>query len=141
MLSRSDIKELITMEEAIEALRGAHAEFSRGDAAMPVRSVILVPEHEGWFGIMPAYLFGSGAMGLKSVTVYKSNPDKGMPATQGVTLLLDPSHRQPALGDGRGLPHRGADRRGLGRGHQPPRPRGRPRGGASWAPASRAGTT
>lgn len=91
MLSRSDIRELITMEEAIEALRSAHAEFSRGDTAMPVRGVILVPEHQGWFGIMPAFLFGSGAMGLKAVTVHKGNPAKGMPATQGVTLLLDPA--------------------------------------------------
>ncbi len=91
MLSRSDVKSLITMPEAIEALRRAHGEFSRGEAAMPVRSVILVPEQQGWYGIMPAYLPTSGALGLKSVTVYKGNPGRGMPATLGLILLLDPA--------------------------------------------------
>lgn len=95
MLSRSDIKGLITMPEAIEALRRAFGEFSRGEAAMPVRSVILAPQHDGWFGIMPAYLFGSQAMGLKSVTVYKQNPSKGIPAVLGVILLLDPTTGVP----------------------------------------------
>src|SRR5512146_1866560 len=95
MLSRSDIKGLITMEEAIEALRKAFVEFSRGDAAMPVRSVILAPEHDGWFGIMPAYLPGSGAMGLKSVTVYKKNPGKGLPVIMGLNLMLDPTTGEP----------------------------------------------
>lgn len=95
MLSRSDIKKLITMPEAIDALRRAFAELSRGQAAMPVRSVILIPEHDGWFGVMPAYLFGSGALGLKSVTVFKGNPARGMPSTLGLTLLLDPTTGVP----------------------------------------------
>ena len=95
MLSRSDVTRLITMEEAIEALREAHAEFSRGAAAMPVRSAILLPENQGWFGVMPAYLFGSGALGVKSVTVFKQNPGRGMPATLGLTLLLDSTTGAP----------------------------------------------
>ncbi len=95
MLSRSDIKGLITMPEAVEALRRAFEEFSLGEAAMPVRSVILAPQYDGWFGVMPAYLFGSGAMGLKSVTVYKQNSSKGMPAVLGVMLLLDPTTGAP----------------------------------------------
>ena len=95
MLSRSDIKGLITMPEAIAALRQAHGEFSRGAAAMPVRGVIVDPAHDGWFGVMPAYLFGSGALGVKSVTVYKQNPAKGMPATLGLTVLLDPETGAP----------------------------------------------
>ena len=62
---------------------------------MPVRSVIPDPERDGWFGIMPAYLHGIGAIGLKSVTVYKQNPTRGIPATLGLTLLLDPSTGAP----------------------------------------------
>ena len=95
MLSRSDVKGLITMPEAIEALRKAHAEFSRGEAEMPVRSVILIPEIGGWFGVMPAYLRGSGALGLKSVTVFKGNPGMGIPATLGLSVLLDPTTGAP----------------------------------------------
>jgi len=95
MLSRSDIKGLITMPEAIAALREAHAEFSRGAAAMPVRTVMIDPKHDGWFGIMPAHLFGSNVLGLKSVTVYKQNPTRGIPATLGLTVLLDPETGVP----------------------------------------------
>ena len=95
MLSKSDIKGLITMGEAIDVMREALGEFSRGEAEMPVRSVILAPEHQGWFGTMPAYLKRSGAMGLKSVTVYRQNPGKGLPATLGLTLLLDPTTGVP----------------------------------------------
>ena len=95
VLSRNDVKKLITMEQAIDAVGEAFAGFSRGEAAVPVRSVILIPEQQGWYGIMPAYLAGSGAMGVKSVTVYRGNPAKGIPATLGVNLLLDPTTGVP----------------------------------------------
>ncbi|MGI5837560.1 MAG: ornithine cyclodeaminase family protein [Chloroflexota bacterium] len=95
MLSRNDIKGLITMPEAIDTLKQAFGEFSKGAAAMPVRSVILAPQHEGWFGIMPAYLYSCEAMGLKSVTVYKKNAGTGLPAVLGVILLLDPTTGAP----------------------------------------------
>lgn len=83
------------MREAIEALRAAHAEFSRGAAVMPVRSVIVTPEHRNWFGIMPAYLSASHALGLKAVTVFERNPDRGLPAVLGVIVLLSPTTGEP----------------------------------------------
>ena len=83
------------MPEAIDTLKQAFGEFSKGAAVMPVRSVILAPQHEGWFGIMPAYLYSCEAMGLKSVTVYKKNAGTGLPAVLGVILLLDPTTGAP----------------------------------------------
>ena len=78
------------MPTAINAVESAFAELARGTAEMPQRTVMTDADVGGWIAYMPAYLKSSGALGIKAVTVYKSNPsDFGLPTTLGTILVQD----------------------------------------------------
>jgi len=92
MLSRNDVDSVLSMDACIAAVETAFGELTRGNADMPQRAVIRVPEHKGLFLGMPAHIGGDEeVLGLKVVTVYPDNPAKGMPTIFGTLLLCDPT--------------------------------------------------
>lgn len=90
ILSAAQVKDLIDMREAIDAVERALVEFSSGQAVMPVRSTTQVPSHGGAMLSMPAYLGKTDALGSKIVTVYKGNPQRGLPTIMAVVVVNDP---------------------------------------------------
>ena len=92
LLSRDEVASVLTMPDCIDAVESAFAALARGEADMPQRAVIKVPEHHGLFLGMPAYLGGDvEALGLKLVTVYPDNPAKHeLATTLGTLMLCDP---------------------------------------------------
>jgi alanine dehydrogenase len=80
VLSEKDIRRLIDVEELTDALARAHVQFSTGQAVMPVRQVTSLPDIGGRITSMPAYLAVDRALGMKVVTYFKDNPDRGLPA-------------------------------------------------------------
>jgi len=85
------------MDDLIPAMARALADLSSGKAVQPVRSVLPVAEHQGFFGVMPAY---NGALGAKIVTFYPNN--KGIHTHHGIILLFRPETGEPlATIDGR----------------------------------------
>lgn len=96
LLSRDDVKQLLTMEGAIGILEDAFAGLARGEVVMPVRTPIKAPEHEGLALFMPAYVPSLGALGAKVVTVYKNNPSQhNLPNVMGTIILLNPETGAP----------------------------------------------
>jgi ornithine cyclodeaminase/alanine dehydrogenase-like protein (mu-crystallin family) len=75
----------------------ALAELSAGRVVQPVRTIVPVAPHRGFFGVMPAY---AGALGAKLVTFYPGN--QGIPTHHAVILLFKPETGEPiAIMDGR----------------------------------------
>lgn len=89
LLSRSDVQQALTMEQAIELVERGFVEFGKGDVDMPQRPVIFVPEQDGLATFMPAYIRGMRALAVKTVTAFKNNPQKGMATIYGTVTLLD----------------------------------------------------
>ncbi len=89
LLTGSDVKQALSMEEAIDLVEQGFVEFGKGAVDMPQRPVIMVPEHEGFCTFMPAFIHEMGALVVKTVTVFKGNPDKGLPTIFGTIVLLD----------------------------------------------------
>jgi len=88
---------LLTMEELIPAMKSALADLSNKKAVQPVRTIVPVAEHHGFFGVMPAF---NGALGAKLVTFYPEN--KGVHTHNGVIMLFRPETGEPiAMMDGR----------------------------------------
>lgn len=97
VLDEEAVRGLLRMDELIEVTERALAGFSSGKAVQPVRTVLSIWEHNGFFGLMPAY---NGALGAKLVTLYPDN--KHLPTHQGVVVLFDPKTGEPiAMVDGR----------------------------------------
>lgn len=81
----------------IPAMEQALARFSRGEVEQPVRTVVPVAPHQGFFGVMPAY---TGALGAKLVTFYPGNT--GVPTHHALIVLFHPETGAPmAVMDGR----------------------------------------
>jgi ornithine cyclodeaminase/alanine dehydrogenase-like protein (mu-crystallin family) len=75
-------------------------DFSFGRIRHPVRSVLRIPEHNGWFGLMPAV--STGVMGAKLVTMYPGNTSRNLPTHQAIIQLFDSTTGEPlAVMDGR----------------------------------------
>ena len=96
-LDENAVRGLLQMEELIPAIASALADLSSKKAVQPVRVVLPVADHSGFFGVMPAY---NGALGAKVVTFYPQNKD--VHTHHGMILLFRPETGEPiAVMDGR----------------------------------------
>ena len=98
-LSETEVRELLDLDELVDALADAHKELSAGAASMPPRIAALVEEREGLLAVMPAYLPSAG-LACKLVTLFPHNTDRH--THQAVIAVFDPENGTPlALMDGR----------------------------------------
>lgn len=100
LLARGDLEQILTMELAIPAVEAAFAAHGRGEAVMPPKLYLPLPEYAGDFRAMPASFAGSA--GVKWVNMHPENPARhGLPSVMGVYILSDPATAVPlAVMDG-----------------------------------------
>src|SRR5690242_12621350 len=89
ILSQADVEHLLPMRDCIELMATTLATLARGNAILPLRTVIRIPESRDAFGVMPAYLGSPKTIGAKIVTVYPGNHGTHLDAHQGAVLLFD----------------------------------------------------
>jgi alanine dehydrogenase len=83
------VREAVSPERALEAVRDAFVAYARGEWTMPAK--VYVPAYPaGDFRAMPA--LGAGHALLKWVTSFPGNPAKGLPTVTGLVLLSDASN-------------------------------------------------
>jgi len=100
-LTRDEVRNLVTMADAIELMKAAFIELSAGRTDSPLRTVIPVREGMADALFMPAYVPSMHALGLKIVSVFGENPTRGLPVINAIVVLLDVHTGQPlALIDG-----------------------------------------
>ena len=93
------MRELLDLDELVDALAAAHRDLSAGDVSMPPRIAALVAEQQGLLGVMPSYLPSAG-LACKLVTLFPRNTDRH--THQAVIAVFDPDNGTPlALMDGR----------------------------------------
>jgi ornithine cyclodeaminase/alanine dehydrogenase-like protein (mu-crystallin family) len=84
--SGAAVREAVSPERAVEAVRDAFLAYARGEWTMPPK--VYVPAYPaGDFRAMPA--LGGGHALLKWVTSFPGNPAQGLPTVTGVVLLSD----------------------------------------------------
>ena len=67
----------------------AFAALARGEATLPQRQIVWLPEKSGALGLMPAHLNELGALGLKAVTFFPRNEGTELDSHQGAVLLFE----------------------------------------------------
>jgi ornithine cyclodeaminase/alanine dehydrogenase-like protein (mu-crystallin family) len=88
------------MTELIPAMEKSLIDFSAGRVTQPVRSIISIDPPGGFLGLMPA--LAPDGLGLKAVTFYPSNAERGIPTHMATIFLVDPQTGTPlAIMDGR----------------------------------------
>jgi len=91
ILSRKDLKQLLTMTDVIESVERGFREYKTGKCAVPVRMPVKIEKAEGVFLFMPAYLEKEGFFGTKIVSVFPRNIEKKLSTIQAAYLLNDPT--------------------------------------------------
>jgi len=93
LLDSDDVDEHAALGDVIDAVEQAFAAFERGTTQMPTKSYIDLPQYNGDFRSMPAYLDTGewDAAGLKWVNVHPDNPDDhDLPTVLGTMIYSDP---------------------------------------------------
>jgi alanine dehydrogenase len=96
ILSRTDVREALSMAAAIEAVEAAFVQLSAGKAEMPVRASLPVERHDGVTLFMPAYLEDDDRMAVKIVSVFSQNPERGLPLIHALVVVVDATTGAPA---------------------------------------------
>lgn len=103
-LSAADVARCLDMKAAIAAMGNAFCQLSSGEAQVPLRVNMPVPDHQGTALFMPAYLPAAAQFGLKVVSVYKENPNCGLPMIDALVMVMDACTGRPqAVLDGEHL--------------------------------------
>ena len=89
ILKESHMKSVFTMKDAIAADKDALKAYSEGRSDIPLRVNINVPEHAGQSLYMPGYAADSKALGVKIVSVYPRNIDKGLTSVPATMVLVN----------------------------------------------------
>ena len=99
-LKEEQVREHLPMTKLIPAMEKALIDFSAGRVTQPVRSIISVDPPGGFLGLMPALT--PDGLGLKAVTFYPPNAERGIPTHMATIFLVDPQTGTPlAIMDGR----------------------------------------
>lgn len=94
ILNQSEVRQLFSIEICMEVMVEALKALSRGEAIMPLRTSMWLPDKTGALAMMPAYLGGLGAMGLKVITYFAGNQTTRFDTHQGAVLLFEPQYGQ-----------------------------------------------
>ncbi|MFD1567633.1 ornithine cyclodeaminase family protein, partial [Halolamina litorea] len=98
LLNSEDVHHNTSMSELIPAIEEAFAAYERGDAKMPAKSYIDLPQYNGDFRSMPAYLDAGDwdAAGIKWVNVHTDNEEQfDLPTVMGTMIYSEPENAFP----------------------------------------------
>ena len=89
LLSRDDIKKVVTMRDIIEADKVAFKMVVDGTIDVPLRTGIPAPAHDAMLLFMPSYAAAEETAAIKIISVFPHNPQEGLEACPAQVLLLD----------------------------------------------------
>jgi ornithine cyclodeaminase/alanine dehydrogenase-like protein (mu-crystallin family) len=97
VLDEPAVQQRLHYQDLIPAIAEALAALSAGRVVQPVRAVLPIAPHQGFFGVMPAY---AGSLGAKLVTFYPKNV--GVHTHHALIVMFKPETGEPrAVLDGR----------------------------------------
>jgi alanine dehydrogenase len=89
LVNQREVPKLLPMNECMEVMEEVLEALTRGDALLPLRSILWLPEKVGALGLMPAALLSSKVLGVKAVTFFWGNEGTELDTHQGAVLLFE----------------------------------------------------
>lgn len=96
LLTLEEVKQSITMSEAICAMESAFKQLAAKNVELPLRTAVAV-DKKGVTLTMPAYLKENRTLGLKIVSVFPENTQHNKASINGTILLLDAATGEPLM--------------------------------------------
>jgi ornithine cyclodeaminase len=95
IIDQRQVERLLPMPECIDAMQAALSSLARGEAVLPLRAIVWLPDKSGALGLMPAHLgrtSGAGDLGAKIVTFFPKNEGTERDSHQGAVLIFEAEH-------------------------------------------------
>lgn len=91
ILNAQDVRKALPMCDAIEAMKQAYVSLSDGQAEVPLRTRLPIPNHDALAIFMPAYVHAeeADALAVKIVSIFPNNPAQELPYIQAVVVAFD----------------------------------------------------
>lgn len=89
ILSAADIKKVMSMKDAIAADKVALQVYSEKKCNIPLRANLNIPEYDGQSLYMYGYVAPAKASGVKIVSVYPHNIEKGLTSVPATMVVLN----------------------------------------------------
>lgn len=97
MLSEPQVRAMVSMSEAIAAVREAFVRLHRGEAAVPRAIELLLPHNGGELHAKGAFIAGSRFLTIKVATGFPMNREKELPESGGLSVVFDADTGFPAM--------------------------------------------
>lgn len=91
IVEEEEVRRRLTMPVCIELMRTALKALESGQAAQPLRTIVMLPGGEP-FGFMPAVLADEGYFGAKVLAAFPQNLGTGYPSHTGYVVLFEGEH-------------------------------------------------
>lgn len=89
LLSKEDIQQVFTMQDAIEAVKKAFCLVVERKCNAPLRTNIQAAKYDGSFLFMPAYVEEMDTASLKVINIFPHNIDNRLPSSPAQVFLID----------------------------------------------------
>jgi ornithine cyclodeaminase/alanine dehydrogenase-like protein (mu-crystallin family) len=89
VVNGADVRRALPMSECIEVIERAMRAVSRGDAEVPLRTVMAIPGTRNRLAAMPGYVGEPRGLGAKILALYPENPRRGLSSHVGLVVLFD----------------------------------------------------
>lgn len=97
LLSLAEVKQSITMGQAIDAMERAFIQLASQHVQLPLRSATSIADEKALMLTMPGYLAKDQTLGLKVVSIFPNNLAKNIPSINGFIMLLEAHTGQPKV--------------------------------------------
>lgn len=92
IVNQAEVRLLLPMAECMDVMSDALSALARGEALLPLRPIMWLPDRSGALALMPSALASMNAMGVKVITVFPGNHGTPFDSHQGAVLLFDSAH-------------------------------------------------
>ena len=89
VVGQAEVPALLPMAECIDLMERTLSALARGEAILPLRSILWLPERVGALATMPGALPEDRVLGLKAITLFPGNEGTPLDTHQGAVLLFD----------------------------------------------------
>jgi ornithine cyclodeaminase/alanine dehydrogenase-like protein (mu-crystallin family) len=69
-VNQEEVPRYLPMADCMDAMTRVLSTLARGEAILPLRSILWLPERVGGLGLMPAALLPDRVVGLKAITFF-----------------------------------------------------------------------
>ncbi|MBZ0287344.1 MAG: ornithine cyclodeaminase family protein, partial [Anaerolineae bacterium] len=94
IVNQAEVRALLPMSDCIDVMAETLMALSRGEAVLPLRSMMRLPDSDNALLLMPAYQSSIARMGVKIIGLFPGNAGTEWDSHPGAVLLFDGQNGQ-----------------------------------------------